>query len=446
MNPEHGTKDDYDLLYVVGKGSYGTVYKALDKHNNRTVAVKIIDLESDWLPLLAEVNMVVDLSHETIVNYFDWFFEGGKLFLVMEYCDGGSLSDIMRVLNRPLNEMELSSVLYGVLKSLEYVHSKSRVHRDIKSGNLLLTSKGEIKLCDFGVSAQLDSSLSSKTSTRIGSPYWMAPEVIMSVGHNTKADIWSLGITALELITGHPPLDNFPPLVAILKIPQIPPPEAPPNSSDDFKDFVNAALNKDPELRPTASELLNHNFITKFNANKRNDIIQDLVTKYKDARELARTEEEDDEEDGDGEEEDEEEDGGDGDEEDGRFSMGLSQQEVSTILFSDSTFCDMGTMIVQEQDKPASSGLSDWKPDFIDSPAGNSKLRMAQKRNFQHFKDNDLKIMLDSVKKLALSEIQAKRVPENVVRVNYEEVRSGIVRELQLRNPGKYSDDYEVLK
>ncbi|KAH0793015.1 serine/threonine-protein kinase 3 [Histomonas meleagridis] len=442
MNQEHGTKDDYDLLNAVGKGAYGTVYKAFDKQKNRTVAVKIIDLESDWLPLLSEVNMVVDLSHETIVNYFDWFFESGKLWLVMEYCDGGSLSDIMRVLRRPLNEMELSAVLYGVLKSLEYVHSKNRVHRDIKSGNLLLTSKGEIKLCDFGVSAQLDSSLSSKTSTRIGSPYWMAPEVIMSVGHNTKADIWSLGITALELITGHPPLDNFPPLVAILKIPQNPPPEAPTESSEDFKDFIRTALNKDPELRPTAKELLTHKFITKYNNNKRHDIIHDLVTQYKDALEN----EEDDNEYNEEEEEEEEEE--ELDEEEDGFSLGLTQQEVSTILFSDSTFCDMGTMVVQEQDKPANSGLSDWKPDFIDSPMnGNeNKLRMAQKRNFQHFKDNDLKIMLDSVKKLALSELAAKKIPENVIRENYEDVRAGIVKELQIRNPGKYSDDYEVLK
>ena len=301
MNSQHGSKEDYDLVAKIGQGAYGTVYKGIDKRDKKTVAIKVINLETDWLPLLSEVNMVVDLANPTIVNYYDWFFDGGQLWIVMEYCDGGSLSDIMRVLKRPLNEMELCSVMHGVLKSLVFVHSKNRIHRDIKSGNLLLTSKGEIKLCDFGVSAQLDESLSSKTSTRIGSPYWMAPEVITAVGHNTKADIWSLGITALELIQGHPPLDDLQPLMAMMKIPQNPPPKAPEGSSKELADFISKALNKDPELRPTAKDLLSHPFILRYDENQRQNIIHDLVEQY-----LAAKENEDDEYEYEEEEEEEE--------------------------------------------------------------------------------------------------------------------------------------------
>lgn len=292
------SKADFEMMEQLGSGAYGTVFKAIEKSTAEIVAIKIIKLDSEWMPLLAEVNMVVDLKHDSIVKYKGWFFQEDKLWLVMEYCDGGSLSDVMETLGHGLTETEVASVCAGVLKSLIYVHSLNRIHRDIKAGNLLITSKGKVKLCDFGVSSQLDNSL-AETGTRIGSPYWMAPEVIKATGHNTKADIWSFGITALELYCGYPPRYNQLPMTAMLAIPTAPPPEAPEGASKEFKKFIARALQKDPKKRPTAQELYKDKFIKQVKHNKRS-IIEDLVAKYNVALEHKKAnpnnEEEEDEE------------------------------------------------------------------------------------------------------------------------------------------------------
>jgi serine/threonine protein kinase len=223
--------------------------------------------------------MIISLSHPSIVNYDCCFFNEGCLWLVMEYCDGGSLSDIMTVLKRPLDESELSSVLHGVLRSLEYVHSLNRVHRDIKSGNLLLTSEGVVKLCDFGVSGQLADAL-MRTSARLPPILWMAPEVVTNQGDSTKGDIWSFGITALELLVGPPPLCEIPGTAALLRIPLNPPPAPPPDSSDRLQAFVRRTLVKDPDLRPTATELLQDDFITQTSDRAGAEVLRNLVNRF----------------------------------------------------------------------------------------------------------------------------------------------------------------------
>ncbi|OHS97489.1 Serine/threonine-protein kinase 4 [Tritrichomonas foetus] len=429
-------KNDYDLIEVIGKGSYGTVYKAKVKKTAELVAVKVIDLEQDWLPLLAEVNMVIDLRHETIVNYYAWFFENRRLWLVMEFCDGGSLSDIMHILKRPLTEAELSSVLRGVLKGLVYVHSLNRIHRDIKAGNLLLTSNGLVKLCDFGVSAQLDNSI-AKTGTRIGSPYWMAPEVILSTGHNTKADIWSFGITALELFMQRPPLFDMAPTMALLKIPQQPSPEAPANASQLFKNFIKRTLIKDPEQRPTADELLKDPFITQVPERNATEIIRNLVSDYN--QEKANFEEE----------EDEEESTDDEDDDDDAFGRNFTAEDARTILFnsdSSGTFLpvESGTMVVQDQGEGQKSKLADWEPKFIDTPSSSEQLAQRQKRHFRNFGDKDLKIMLKSIKAVAESSLKEGTIDPNEIRNNYNDVRKGIMEEFKRRNMD-VPDDFEVL-
>jgi serine/threonine protein kinase len=269
----------------------------------------------------------------------------------MEFCDGGSLKDIMGVLKRPLNETELAAVMRGILVSLVYVHSLNRVHRDIKAGNLLVTSAGLVKLCDFGVSAQLDDSL-SKTGTRIGSPYWMAPEVIESKGHNTKADIWSLGITALELINGQPPLSELPGLAAMMKVPKSPSPQAPASASAALKDFVQSALIKDPEARPAAEALLQHKFITTVGERASGEVVRSLVSAFVAAKAAGGGDE--------GEEEEEEEE--DKFEDDDGFNV-QSPGAAATILFNDAT---------------VQGGAADAAP-------GSPKMAAAQKRNFRNF-------------------------------------------------------------
>jgi serine/threonine protein kinase len=424
---ERATKDDFELLDQLGKGAYGTVFKALDKRTGKIVAVKIVALQSDWLPLLKEVNMIISLNHPSIVNYYCWFFNEGCLWLVMEFCDGGSLSDVMSTLKRPLDETELSAVLQGVLRSLDYVHSLNRVHRDIKSGNLLVTSEGVVKLCDFGVSAQLDDAL-SRTGTRIGSPYWMAPEVITSQGHNTKADIWSFGITALELFNGVPPLWDIQPMTALLAVPKNPPPAAPDSASDRFKTFIQKTLVKDPEQRPSASELLEDEFITQTSDRAAAEILRGLVNRFIAAKAAPSEDEVE------VEEEDEEDEG------ESFTDLGDDLQSTcATILFNDGG--GDGTMIVEAQRGP---GLAEWKPDFADAKPPPPKIIQARNRCFGNFSVPDLELMLAGVKTLAEQELEKGAVSAVIIRATYEEGRRAIVAELK-RKKKDVPNDYQTL-
>ncbi|KAH0789686.1 Serine/threonine-protein kinase 4 [Histomonas meleagridis] len=493
-------KEDYQIIEQIGEGSYGKVFKGIDKHTKEIVAIKVIELETDWLPLLAEINMVIDLHHDSIVNYYGWFFEEGKLWLIMEYCDGGSLSDIMNIIDSGLNELQLSAICRGVLESLVYIHSKNRIHRDIKAGNILITSAGKVKLCDFGVSAQL-SDLNSKTGTVIGSPFWMAPEVITGVGHDTKADIWSFGITALELYSRYPPLFDIGVLPAMMQIPRNDPPQAPPHSSHAFREFISRIMKKDPQLRPTASELLNDPFI--HNSDGRYvQIVQDLVQLFKDRNAnqkelhfsnkvldpnkdnstLASAQRETlvvrttqgyippvhvsscDDDNGQYEEDEYEyEDEDENEEEEYTGTFVVNQDQLKTILYNDGTFIandsgtfvenlgtfvvnnsfnETGTMVIEnnEENKKNGNGLSGWKLNFDD---GKSKDNQKQKRHFQNFRDQYLIYLLKNLKELALNELKEDK-NEELVKANYEEVRTAIVDEL-IKRGKKIKNDFGSL-
>jgi len=183
----------------------------------------------------------------------------------MEYCGAGSVCDLMAICEKTLTEEQIATVMKMALQGLEYLHSHKKIHRDIKSGNILLNHDGDCKLADFGVSAELTTTM-AKRKTVIGTPYWMAPEVLQSTEYNGKADIWSLAITAIELAVGEPPHSNVHPMRAIFMIPTSDPPTLPnPEKwSKDFNDFLKVCLIKDPDKRPTATHLLkNHPFITK---------------------------------------------------------------------------------------------------------------------------------------------------------------------------------------
>ena len=182
----------------------------------------------------------------------------------MEYCGGGSVSDIMRLRKKTLTEEEISTILKDTLEGLVYLHARRKIHRDIKAGNILLNSEGHAKLADFGVAGQLTDTM-AKRNTVIGTPFWMAPEVIQEIGYDCLADIWSLGITALEMAEGKPPYGDIHPMRAIFMIPTKPPPSFrnPDRWSPEFIDFVSRCLVKNPEHRSTASTLLQHEFIVK---------------------------------------------------------------------------------------------------------------------------------------------------------------------------------------
>ena len=182
----------------------------------------------------------------------------------MEYCGGGSVSDIMRLRKKTLTEEEISTILKDTLEGLVYLHARRKIHRDIKAGNILLNSEGHAKLADFGVAGQLTDTM-AKRNTVIGTPFWMAPEVIQEIGYDCLADIWSLGITALEMAEGKPPYGDIHPMRAIFMIPTKPPPSFrnPDRWSPEFIDFVSRCLVKNPEHRSTASTLLQHEFIVR---------------------------------------------------------------------------------------------------------------------------------------------------------------------------------------
>ncbi|XP_068172412.1 serine/threonine-protein kinase 4-like isoform X2 [Antennarius striatus] len=197
-----------------------------------------------------------------VVHYYGSYFKNSDLWIVMEYCGAGSVSDIIRIRNKTLTEEEIATILHSTLKGLEYLHFMRKIHRDIKAGNILLNSEGQAKLADFGVAGQLTDTM-AKRNTVIGTPFWMAPEVIQEIGYNCVADIWSLGITAIEMAEKKPPYADIHPMRAIFMIPSNPPPtfRNPDLWSPSFRDFISQCLVKNPENRATATQLLQHPFI-----------------------------------------------------------------------------------------------------------------------------------------------------------------------------------------
>jgi len=274
---EEDPSEVFEVLAKLGEGSYGSVFKALDKRDNKIVAIKDLEVENeDTTDLRKEINFLKDCHSEFIVGYKGSFEKDNHIWIVMEYCGAGSLCDLMAISEKTLKEEQIASVMKMALMGLQYLHSCKKIHRDIKSGNILLTHAGDCKLADFGVSAELTNTL-NKRKTVIGTPYWMAPEVLQSAEYDGKADIWSLAITAIELAVGEPPHSNVHPMRAIFLIPTSEPPTLPdPDDwSDDFNNFLKTCLQKEPLRRPTASTLLNsHPFITKA---KGKAIIADLV-------------------------------------------------------------------------------------------------------------------------------------------------------------------------
>ncbi|KAM9198437.1 serine/threonine-protein kinase 3 isoform 2-T2 [Trichechus inunguis] len=247
----------FDVLEKLGEGSYGSVFKAIHKESGQVVAIKQVPVESDLQEIIKEISIMQQCDSPYVVKYYGSYFKNTDLWIVMEYCGAGSVSDIIRLRNKTLTEDEIATILKSTLKGLEYLHFMRKIHRDIKAGNILLNTEGHAKLADFGVAGQLTDTM-AKRNTVIGTPFWMAPEVIQEIGYNCVADIWSLGITSIEMAEGKPPYADIHPMRAIFMIPTNPPPtfRKPELWSDDFTDFVKKCLVKNPEQRATATQLL----------------------------------------------------------------------------------------------------------------------------------------------------------------------------------------------
>mmetsp|Transcript_3239 Transcript_3239/g.5031 ORF Transcript_3239/g.5031 Transcript_3239/m.5031 type:complete len:553 (+) Transcript_3239:87-1745(+) len=255
--------DKYDLVELLGEGSYGAVYKAINKQNNDAeCAIKILPAEEDMSKLEAEIEFLKKMGSPYVVSFVEGYNFEGELWIVMEYCAGGSMSDIYEATNRVLKEAELRSITAYCVLGLHHLHSHRSIHRDVKAGNVLLASDGTAKLADFGVSAELTNTM-QKRKTMIGTPFWMAPEVIQETSYDGRADIWSLGITLIELCEGQPPHYNVHPMRAIFMIPMKPAPKLkePSKWSAEMENFLSRCLQKNPDERATSEELLQHPWI-----------------------------------------------------------------------------------------------------------------------------------------------------------------------------------------
>ncbi|KAJ6254716.1 serine/threonine-protein kinase [Anaeramoeba flamelloides] len=275
-DPNLKPKELFDCQQFIGKGSFGRVYKGENRKTNEIVAIKIINLEKtrdDLEDIQKETSILNQIKSPYLIKYYGSYTQDMRVWMVMEYLEGGSVRELMKP--GPLSESCIVVILHSILLGLEYFHGQGKMHRDIKADNILVSGEGSVKICDFGVSGDL-SECTTKPNSFVGTPFWMAPEVIRKQPYNEKADIWSLGITAIEMAKGVPPLFdmNEKQSEILMKIVENEPPYLDGDFSLNLKNFVFECLQKDPEKRPSATELLEHKL---FKSKKKKKILIPLI-------------------------------------------------------------------------------------------------------------------------------------------------------------------------
>ncbi|XP_062435515.1 STE20-like serine/threonine-protein kinase isoform X2 [Rhea pennata] len=266
LNPE----EFWEIIGELGDGAFGKVFKAQNKETKVLAAAKVIDTKSEeeLEDYMVEIDILASCDHPNIVKLLDAFYYENNLWILIEFCAGGAVDAVMLELERPLTEPQIKVVCRQTLEALNYLHENKIIHRDLKAGNILFTLDGDIKLADFGVSAKNTRTIQRRDSF-IGTPYWMAPEVVMCETskdrpYDYKADIWSLGITLIEMAQIEPPHHELNPMRVLLKIAKSDPPTLaqPSKWSSDFKDFLKKCLEKNVDARWSAAQLLQHPFVT----------------------------------------------------------------------------------------------------------------------------------------------------------------------------------------
>uniref|UniRef100_A0A671TYE8 non-specific serine/threonine protein kinase n=1 Tax=Sparus aurata TaxID=8175 RepID=A0A671TYE8_SPAAU len=284
-------KEDPEKLFSdlreIGHGSFGAVYFARDVRTNEVVAIKKMSYNGKqsnekWQDIIKEVKFLQRIRHPNSIEYKGCYLREHTAWLVMEYCLG-SASDLLEVHKKPLQEVEIAAITHGALQGLAYLHSHNMIHRDVKAGNILLTEPGLVKLADFG-----SASIASPANSFVGTPYWMAPEVILAMDegqYDGKVDVWSLGITCIELAERKPPLFNMNAMSALYHIAQNESPTLQASEwSDYFRNFIDSCLQKIPQDRPHSDDMLGHAFLQR---ERPDSVLMDLIQRTKDAvREL----------------------------------------------------------------------------------------------------------------------------------------------------------------
>ncbi|KAI8371558.1 kinase-like domain-containing protein [Radiomyces spectabilis] len=279
--------DEFEIKAPIGYGSSAIVYSAIYTPYNKRVAIKIIDLdmfERNQIDELRRETALMALSkHPHVLRVYGSFVHGSKLYIVTPYLAGGSCLDIIRTgFTKGLEETVIATILKQALEGLAYLHRNGHIHRDVKGGNLLVAEDGTVLLADFGVSSSLmESEQRGQRKTFVGTPCWMAPEVMEQTGYDYKADIWSFGITAIELATGHAPYARLPPLKVLMLTLCENPPTLPRESTQHkysraFRDLIDMCLQKDPSKRPSTEKLLQHSFFKQ--AKKKEYLVKHLLS------------------------------------------------------------------------------------------------------------------------------------------------------------------------
>ncbi|XP_075072302.1 STE20-like serine/threonine-protein kinase isoform X2 [Mixophyes fleayi] len=299
QNPE----EVWEIIGELGDGAFGKVFKAQNKETGILAAAKVIDTKSEdeLEDYMVEIDILASCDHPHIVKLLDAFYFENNLWILIEFCGGGAVDAVMLELERPLTEPHIRVICRQTLEALVYLHDNKIIHRDLKAGNILLTLDGDVKLADFGVSAKNTKTLQRRDSF-IGTPYWMAPEVVMcetskDKPYDFKADVWSLGVTLIEMAQIEPPHHELNPMRVLLKIAKSEPPTLaqPSRWSKDFSDFLRKCLEKNLEARWTTVQLLQHPFVSSVTSNKP---VRELIAEAKaEVLEEVEDSKEDDEED-----------------------------------------------------------------------------------------------------------------------------------------------------
>ncbi|GET87383.1 protein kinase, putative [Leishmania tarentolae] len=263
---EDDPKELFEIIESIGIGNFGVVLKARNRSTDDIVAIKQVPLsdtdKEDLDTIVKEVEILQDCDHPNIVRFYGTYYSMGVLWIVMEYCEGGSVDTVYDLLRRPLSEPLIAYVCRQTLLGLRYLHERHIIHRDIKGSNLLLTKDGQVKLADFGVSTELKHTL-SRRNTFIGTALWMAPEALTEKDYDSRADLWSLGITTIELAEGQPPHLGMHIARAVFFIPLNDPPtlQAKERWSPQMNLFIRRLLTKEKDLRPSAATMLMDPFV-----------------------------------------------------------------------------------------------------------------------------------------------------------------------------------------